>query len=182
MASYRESLKEQLLAEANPINPSEWGPHLWRILHWLAEHVGQQTSKLLQNDENEAWKRLFRVLAQVLPCAMCRGHYSSYMKSHLNLDKISNTTNQVEKYELIRRWVFDLHEDVNRRREVDGGITFDTLKDTYSSMNFVEERDKFFSIAMKALRKNLITRDSIVSLKAALVTLYGLYRQLPMRK
>ncbi len=182
MSGYRDLLKEQLDAEANPINPSEWGPHLWRMLHWLAENVGQQTSKILQTDETEAWKRLLRVMTQVLPCAMCRGHYSNYMKSHFDIEKISRTTDQIEKYELIRRWLFELHEDVNLRRGVDGGVTFDNLKDTYAATNFVEEREKFLQVAMRALRKKIITRDSLVSLKAALVTLYGLYRPFPMRK
>lgn len=104
------------------------------------------------------------------------------MKSHFDLEKISRTTDQIEKYELIRRWLFELHEDVNRRREVDGGVTFDSLKETYAATNFVEEREKFFQVAMRAMRKKIITRDSIISLKAALVTLYGMYRPFPMRK
>lgn len=184
MLSQRELLKEKLEAEAHPVNPSEWGPPLWRILHWLAEQVGQQNSKILQADENEAWKRLFRILAQVLPCAMCRGHYLNYMKGHFDLDKISNTTNQIEKYELIRRWLFELHEDVNVRRGVgSSGITLDTLKEVYADLNFVEERNKFYEIAAKSVRKNIITRDSLMSLKTVLATLYGLYRPLPgMRK
>jgi hypothetical protein len=106
------------------------------------------------------------------------------MKAHFDLDKISNTTNQIEKYELIRRWLFELHEDVNARRGVDSGsITLDTLKEVYADLNFVDERNKFYEIAAKSVRKNIITRDSLMTLKTIIVTLYGLYKPLPgMRK
>ena len=174
-----EARRQAILAELQPINPSEWGPHLWRILHWLAEQLGNQKSKLLQGDEINSWKKLLRIVANIVPCAMCKGHYSEYLKTHIDVEKIGKV-DDVERRELIRRWLWELHEDVNMRREVEG-VPFESLGEICSSIDFIVERDALYEVLTKALRKNIISRENLILFKNTLNTLFGMYRVLGKR-
>ena len=174
-----EARRQELLADLHAVNPSEWGPHLWRILHWLAEQVGNQKSKILQGDEINAWKKLFRIVANIVPCAMCKGHYLEYLKANIDVEKIGFVEGD-ERREFIRRWLWELHEDVNKRREVQG-IPFDSLSEICGSIDFIVERDALYEALMRALRKNIVTRDNITQFKTAINTLFGMYRVLTKR-
>lgn len=187
--SRREQLIKLLSADLNAPSPSEWGPPLWKMLHWLAEQTGKQTSKLLKNDEIESWKRLFRTLKDVIPCAMCKKHYIEYFKTHFNLAKLDTITNESEKYDLIRRWLWELHEHVNMQKKSvtleatveDTSVPFESLSEQYSLVNFIEEREKFYEVLIRALRQNIVTRESIISFKNIIISLFGMYRTLGRR-
>lgn len=76
-------------------DPDKWGPGLWVFLHALprnAESVHSAKAALTHLD---------------LPCPDCRKHYRAFSKDH-PLQAV-NTTQELE------RWVFNLHNDVNKR-------------------------------------------------------------------
>lgn len=159
-----------LMADMIAPSPSEWGPHLWKMLHWLAQHSGKQRSKILQADELAAWTKILTLLQVVLPCAACRTHYTEYFKAHFNLNLLTSE----ERGENIRRWLWELHEDVNRRREVNGGVSYEDLQVTYESLKFAEEREAFYKILERAQRQNIVLRDNVLSFKKWIATLYSI--------
>ena len=89
----------------------EWGPIFWRLLHALAERAGSAPMMGLRGDEIRAWKGIITTLCNALPCDDCRSHCITYL--------VSNPVNIPDNYsdirEYIRRWLFDLHSDVNLR-------------------------------------------------------------------
>jgi len=59
-------------------DPNEWGPLFWKILHSIPENLGNNTNKILQNDEILYFKNFIRQIKTVLPCKICEKHYTEY--------------------------------------------------------------------------------------------------------
>jgi hypothetical protein len=102
----------------------EWGPHIWKILHYHAEYAG---SSVLLTDEIRAWTTLLRHTEGVLACATCREHYRAWRSTHPVEDFIGRDKDTF--HELLRRWIWDLHEYVNDFKEVpaERRLPFDQL-------------------------------------------------------
>ena len=58
----RALLAAKHLADMKAPQTGEWGPLLWKILHWMSLKVGVQKSKILQDDETNSWSQLFKGL------------------------------------------------------------------------------------------------------------------------
>jgi len=182
LMSLRQDQKEKMMLDITAPSPSEWGPHLWKMLHWLAERSGKQKVRLLQDDELFAWTQLLKLLTKTLPCALCKGHYTAYIKTHFDFDILKSTPPLLEdkRRELLRRWIWELHEDVNRRRECIANIVpYESLESIYgvaTTIKFSEEREHFYEILLRAQRQKIVERDDVMSLKRIISSLYGIYR------
>jgi hypothetical protein len=96
--------------ETYPEN-AEWGPLFWKVLHSLGELSGKQTNINLQNDELRIWINLLDELKNVLPCDICRGHYSRWLvQNDINVLLTMNYTN-VNTW--IRNYLWSLHNTIN---------------------------------------------------------------------
>ena len=102
----------------------EWGPHIWKILHYHAEYAG---SSVLLTDEIRTWMTLLRNTEGVLACATCREHYRAWRAAHPVEGFIGQDKDTF--HELLRRWIWDLHEYVNDFKEVpaERRLPFDQL-------------------------------------------------------
>lgn len=80
------------------VSPKQWGPPAWRLLHTIGGCVRSV------EDLDQA-RALFMSLAWLLPCSRCRDAYSD----HLRIWPFPLAAKAVQ------RWVFDLHNHVNRR-------------------------------------------------------------------
>ena len=94
----------------------EWGPHIWKILHYHAEYAG---GSLLLADEIRAWINLLRRTEGVLACAVCREHYREWLLRH-PVEEFLGKDKHVFR-ETVRRWLWDLHEHVNDKKLVAAG-------------------------------------------------------------
>ena len=178
----RAEHKAAHMASITAPSPSEWGPHLWKMLHWLAEHIGTQKAPVLIHDEITGWKKLLLLLKTILPCTTCKGHYTEYFNTHFNLDLIASTPNGPERRDLIRRWLWDLHEAVNQRKGYTvGAVPFESLTEICQSINFPESRDAFYTVLTRALQQNIVARENVIQFRNVIVMLYGMYRELPRR-
>lgn len=91
-------------------NPSEWGPLLWKIIHTLSTKLGNQTNKILQNDELNYYNNFTKNVGILLPCKVCRKHYYDYA--------LKNKKN-VEYYELRDysiKYYMNLHNEINSEK------------------------------------------------------------------
>lgn len=77
-----------------------WGPHLWIILHSLAERIHSKN----HIEQTRLWSGLLSSLRWSLPCPLCKKHYSEYY-----------ATNKIESITHIRVWLYNLHSQINSR-------------------------------------------------------------------
>lgn len=84
------------------MNPKDWGPHMWYILHLL--------SFTYPDNPSYADKRIFNDfytnMRYLLPCSFCRKHYSQYISEYPigpHLDR---------RIDLVK-WVIQIHNFVN---------------------------------------------------------------------
>ena len=89
----------------------EWGPHVWKILHYHAEYAG---NSLLILDEIRAWLSLLRHTEGVLACATCRQHYRSWRQAHPIEEFVGRDRDTFR--EMLRKWLWELHESVNAKK------------------------------------------------------------------
>ena len=91
----------------------EWGPHVWKLLHSMAERAG---NSVLEIDEIRAWINVLRLTEGILPCAMCRDHYREWRKSH-PLEEFLGSRGVFFR-DRVREWLWGLHDTVNGRNDV----------------------------------------------------------------
>ena len=94
------------LDNANPSNPSVWGPAMWFSLHNGASiYPINNPSGFWQN----RMKSFIKGIPVMLPCEKCSDHASAYIESQINLDKV------VSSRENLVNFFIDFHNFVNKR-------------------------------------------------------------------
>ena len=112
-----------------------WGPHLWIILHSLAEKI-KNTS-----EEKRLWAGLLSSLRWSLPCPQCKKHYTEYYAANI----IKSPTQ-------IRIWLYNLHSQINDRLGKEN-ITIEQLSELYNKpFNFTYHYSFVSNQMMNAIR------------------------------
>lgn len=154
------------------VSNSEWGPPLWRILHTLAEKIGGQTHKLLIADEERLWEQLLVQLETVLPCSLCKKHYRERRKG-FSLDGLHGQRLREES----RRWLWTLHETVNKEREVTSGITLEQLPALYGGRRAADiqaDLNSFLEVLQRGMQAGLVDGVAVRTWKTTLSHLRAL--------
>lgn len=120
-----------------------WGPPLWRILHGIAECLGNQSVPMLATDEAHEIVFLLRDVEKIMPCQLCRSHYHQWRKDHPleQIDVLRGGALRVA----VREWLYQLHEEVNRQRGIESGVSVDKLSEIYKSVDLKEAWNEFFT-------------------------------------
>ena len=102
---------------------SVWGPSLWHTLHTISFNYPVKPTK----DQKKHYKALILNLKHVMPCKYCRINLRKNLKAHplrqcdlKNRDKFS-------------RWVYGLHEHVNKMLGKKSGLSFCDVRDRYEN-------------------------------------------------
>lgn len=82
-----------------------FGPSTWKTLHSIAWNYAEDANAPTEQEKKDIIDFL-RLLEPLLPCPSCRKHYGAYM-----LKKPIDASSRAA----LTRWVYDLHDDVNRR-------------------------------------------------------------------
>lgn len=82
------------------IDPKLWGPSGWRLLHDVSFYISESSDEKII----EKSRKFFGTLRYVLPCTACQYSYDIHLL-HLRFPS---------KKTAVPRWVFDLHNRVNR--------------------------------------------------------------------
>lgn len=120
-----------------------WGPPLWKILHGLAETLGNQPVAMLATDEAHEIVFILRDVEKIMPCQLCRNHYHQWRKDH-PLEEIDRLRGHMLKT-AVREWLYNLHENVNRSRGIESEITLDMIPDMYKNVDFKEAWGEYFT-------------------------------------
>jgi hypothetical protein len=137
----------------------DWGPPLWRLLHGLAEYLGNQNIPMMATDEAHEIVFILKDIEKILPCAICRAHYAAYRKSHS-----VESFHQMRGYtlrEAVRKWLYTLHEDVNRDKSVQSNITLDTLPELYKSVDLKAQWAEFFQKIKLSTEVGLVSQSAL---------------------
>lgn len=101
--------------------PSCWGSGSWIMIHSIAYVYNPKLDK-------EKYFNFFSNLGSILPCEDCRIHYSQ------NLNKQELIT-ALETNETFFRWVYDLHNKVNKQTGVPESKwpSYESIREKYNS-------------------------------------------------
>jgi len=151
---------------------ADWGPLVWTLLHGLAEKVGRQTTKLIQEDEIRLWIQLITSLKNTIPCDICSEHYGRWLISHplsqLTLGSYANTS------EWIRNFFWKLHNEINEGNDK-SILPLSDLSSLYKNTNITETWKKLDPVMILAIRLNGISLLSWKTWLACVRRLQGLY-------
>ena len=100
---------DNTVSPIKPGSPEYWGPRLWRVFHNLAEISDRRDIGML-------WSNVLKAIAATMPCAKCREHLSTYLKTHTIL-RVTNPLKITgpEIRQQIRNQLLHLHNLVNAR-------------------------------------------------------------------
>jgi hypothetical protein len=152
----------------------EWGPFVWSILHALAEKAGKVVFQLYESDERRAWIQLLKATSEMLPCSDCREHYKKWIDTH-PVSSIQ-TMPYAEVKNWIRKWLWELHQDVNTRLDKPN-VPLTDLPTLYGSVNIGMQFKLFEMIEKRAIQQQGVHLNAWlawVKQYRTLISVYGL--------
>jgi hypothetical protein len=100
---------------------SIWGPALWHTLHTISFNYPVKPTK----EDKENYYNYFKSLQNILPCKYCRDNLKKNLKK-LPLKKIV-----FKNRESLSKYVYLLHEEVNKMLGKKSGLTYTQVRDRY---------------------------------------------------
>jgi len=100
-----------------------WGPPMWHSLHTISFNYPVNPSK----EQKDNYYQYFKSLEHVLPCRYCRENY----KENLKTLKFSKT--HFKDRDSLSRFVYKLHEMVNKNLGKKSGLSFTQVRDRYEN-------------------------------------------------
>jgi hypothetical protein len=100
-----------------------WGPSLWMTLHTISLNYPCHPTA----EQKTQYKQYFDSLGHVLPCGKCRDN----LVSNLSCTKYGEDV--FESRDTLSRWVYDLHDSVNKMLGKKTPITYDAMRHTYEN-------------------------------------------------
>lgn len=157
---------------------NEWGPEMWKILHGLAEKIGQYpqvTHRYVTNTEQTEEKRLWTVLLaslrSSLPCPLCRKHYTEYINRE-SPDRFLHM-NTIQK-DNIKEWLFNLHNSVNQRTQKHS-IPIENLSELYRNINFTYSLNIIVIHMRRGLNIHWLSREDVTKTIRVLKEMFAFY-------
>ena len=100
---------------------SVWGPNLWHVLHMISFNYPINPTK----EDKKNYMRFIRDLRYVLPCKYCRDNLNG------NLRKLKFTMKSMKNRDTFSRFVYKLHNHVNKMLGKNNTVTFEEIRDRY---------------------------------------------------
>jgi hypothetical protein len=115
------------------MNPAIWGPPMWISLHTITLNYPDKPTSC----QEKMIREFFWNLQYVLPCELCRNHYSEMIRTH--------PPNTKDRKSLVY-WLIDRHNQVNERLG----------KKVYSYDEVLKKYQDLYNIQMKDNKTNAI--------------------------
>jgi hypothetical protein len=95
-----------------------------------------------------------------MPCALCRAHYKEWLVK--NPVTQFTTLRGLPLRERARKWLYDLHENVNVGKSIVSGITIEQIPEMYASLRGYQEAvDKFIAITKDSIQYGHVKADGL---------------------
>jgi len=105
---------------------SIWGPSTWNSLHCISFVYPDNPT----NIEKQQFKSYFESLKYILPCCVCRTHYTEHTKAGA---KYEITDEVVDNKTNLTRWLYELHNAVDSSLGMKYDITYEDVCAKYGS-------------------------------------------------
>jgi hypothetical protein len=102
---------------------SVWGPPLWHFLHTMSFNYPIEPTK----KDTKHYKDFILSLRNILPCKYCRMNLKNNLKVH------PITVENMKNRESFSRYVYELHEIVNKFLGKNSGLTYEEVRDRYEN-------------------------------------------------
>lgn len=115
---------------------STWGPPLWHFLHTMSFNYPVNPS--LEDKNN--YRNFILSLENILPCGACRKNFKT------NLRQLPLTISNMDNRETFSRYVYNLHELINRMLKKSSGLSYCDVRERYEHFRArcTEEKPKIF--------------------------------------
>lgn len=100
---------------------SVWGPSLWHYLHIMSFNYPVKPSQ----EQKEKHREFILNLQYTLPCRYCRENLKR------NLKQLPLSCNALKNRENFSRWVYKLHELINKMLGKKSGLTYKQVRERY---------------------------------------------------
>jgi hypothetical protein len=98
-----------------------WGPALWHALHTISFNYPVKPT----DEQKEQYYNFFMGLQHILPCKYCRDNYIK------NLEILPLNSKRLKNRELFSRWLFEMHEMINKNLDKKSNLTYEDVKNRY---------------------------------------------------
>ena len=98
-----------------------WGPSTWHLLHTMSFNYPVNPTC----DDKRNYRDFILSLRDVLPCGKCRENLCK------NFKKLPLTMKNMESRDTFSRYVYNLHEVVNKMLKKKSGLTYGDVKERY---------------------------------------------------
>lgn len=98
-----------------------WGPSMWHYLHTMSFNYPVHPTCI----EKRHYQSFVINLQYVLPCGKCRKNLKN------NFKKLPLTLQQMESRATFSKYIFDLHELINKMLGKKSGLTFPQVRERY---------------------------------------------------
>jgi hypothetical protein len=128
---------------------SVWGPMLWSYLHTMSFNYPVNPTK----EDKKHYRDFIVNLQYVMPCKYCRINLTK------NFKELPLTMKDMENRDSFSKYVYNLHETVNKMLKKKSGLTYTDVRDRYENFRSrcTEEKLKLFSfkkVLKQKTRKN----------------------------
>jgi hypothetical protein len=100
---------------------SVWGPPMWHMLHTISFNYPIKPTK----EDKENYYNYFKSLIYILPCKYCRDNLKN------NYKKIGLTKSKFKNRDTLSRFVYSLHEEVNKMLGKKSGLSYNDVRDRF---------------------------------------------------
>lgn len=100
---------------------SIWGPSIWHFLHTMSFNYPVHPTE----DDKRNYMAFVKQLRYVLPCGHCRKNLKK------NLELCPLTMECMKSREQFSRFVYRLHETVNKMLHKESGLTYEEVRERY---------------------------------------------------
>jgi len=100
-----------------------WGPSMWHVLHTISFNYPVEPCP----EVKKQYRDFVLSLKQVLPCGKCRANLTN------NLKKMPLTMKVMKNRDTFSRYIYDLHEVVNKMLKKESGLSYDDVRERYEN-------------------------------------------------
>jgi len=98
-----------------------WGPSLWHFLHTMSFNYPVHPTE----DQKSSYMSFIKSLEFILPCKYCRINLKK------NFKKLPLTMESMESRNTFSRYIYNLHELINKMLHKKSNLTYDEVRETY---------------------------------------------------
>jgi hypothetical protein len=116
---------------------SVWGPMLWSYLHTMSFNYPVNPT----SEDKRHYREFIINLQYVMPCKYCR------MNLKKNFKQLPLSMSYMKNRDTFSKYVYDLHEVVNKMLKKKSGLSYDDVRDRYENFRSrcTDEKLKLFS-------------------------------------